>query len=73
MIKYLKVLIVGLIIINMVTYTNISMASNKTDLQNEKTNLNNSISQAKDDLEDIQKEKSDTLNEVESLMSKIAD
>ena len=27
----------------MVTYTNISMASNKTDLQNEKTNLNNSI------------------------------
>lgn len=73
MIKYLKVLIVGLIIINMVTYTNISIASNKTELQNEKSNLDNSISQAKDDLEDIQKEKSDTLNEVESLMSKIAD
>lgn len=47
MIKYLKVLIVGLIIINMGTYTNISMASNKTDLQNEKTNLNNQFHRLK--------------------------
>lgn len=71
--KILRILVIVIIIGNMLTYTNISLASNKTDLQNQKSNLNDSISQAKEDLEDIQQEKSETLNQVETLMGQISD
>lgn len=71
--KILKMLIFILIIEITLTYTNISMASNKKNLQNEKTDLNNSITQAQKDLENIEKEKSNTLNQVESLMGQISD
>ena len=73
MVKKLKILVIGMIIVITVAYTNMSIATSKTDLQNEKTNLNSSISQAQENLEDIKKEKSDTLNQVESLMGKISD
>lgn len=73
MVKKLKILVIGMIIAITVTYTDMSIATSKTDLQNEKTNLNSSISQAQENLEDIKKEKSDTLNQVESLMGKISD
>ena len=73
MVKKLKILVIGMIIAITVTYTNMSIATSKTDLQNEKTNLNSSISQAQENLEDIKKEKSDTLNQVDSLMGKISD
>ena len=66
MVKKLKILVIGMIIVITVAYTNMSIATSKTDLQNEKTNLNSSISQAQENLEDIKKEKSDTLNQVES-------
>jgi len=71
--KTFKGLIIGLIIVNLMTYTNISMASNKTDLQNEKSDLDNSIAEAKDNLNQIEKEKSETLNQVENLMGQISD
>lgn len=71
--KNLKVLIIIIIIANIITYTNISIASNKTDLQNQQSSLNESISQAQSDLKNIEKEKSETLNQVESLMGQISD
>lgn len=71
--KTFKGLIIGLIIVNLMTYTNISIASNKTDLQNEKSDLDNSIAEAKDNLNQIEKEKSETLNQVEKLMGQISD
>lgn len=69
----LKIQAMALIIILTLSYTNISIATNKQDLQNEKSNLTNAISEAKDDLEDIKEEKSETLSQVETLMSQIAD
>lgn len=72
--KILKILTSGLIIGVFLTYTtNSSIASNKTDLQDEKENLTNSISEAQEDLKEIEKEKSDTLSQVESLMGQISD
>lgn len=72
--KSLKILIIALIIIIMMTYTNISTAAtSKTDLQNQKSDLNESISQAQEDLEEIKQEKSETLNQVEKLMNQISD
>ena len=72
--KIVKIQIVILIIGILLTYTNISMATNtKTELQNEKSNLNNSISEAKEQLEDIKEEKSETLHQVENLMEQISD
>ena len=71
--KNLKVLIIILIIANIITYTNISVASNKTDLQNQQSDLDESISHAKDDLKNIEKEKSKTLSQVEDLMGQISD
>ena len=41
----------------MLTYTNISVATDKQKLQNQQSDLDSSISEAKDELEDIKKEK----------------
>lgn len=71
--KFVRILVIALIIELIITYTNISTASNKTDLQNEKSNLTNSISDAQEELENIEKEKSQTLNQVQNLMSQISD
>lgn len=71
--NFLRILTIALIIELTITYTNISTASNKTDLQKEKSNLTESISDAQEELENIEKEKSNTLNQVESLMSQISD
>lgn len=71
--KSFKILIVGLIIAIMGTYTNICMAVSKSDLQNQKSDLNSSISDAQEDLADIKEEKSETLNQVETLMGQISD
>ena len=46
--KSLKILAIGLIITIMMTYTNISMAVSKSDLQNQKSDLNSSISDAQE-------------------------
>lgn len=69
----IKVLLIGVIIIEIVTYNNIVVASNKSDLQNEQSNLDNSISEAKDELEQIEEEKSEALNTVESLTVEISE
>lgn len=70
--KYLKILVITLIIGIMLTYTNISVATDKQKLQNQQSNLDSSISEAKDELEDIKKEKSQTLSEVESLIEQVS-
>lgn len=71
--KTSKILIIGLIIAIMVTYTNISVATSKTDLQNQQSNLNSSISEAQENLNDIKEEKTETLSQVETLMEQISD
>ncbi len=73
--KFFKTLIIALIIIITVTYTNIVFAVSKSDinnLQKEQTEINNSITDAKDELEDVQKEKNDTLTQVNNLTSQIS-
>lgn len=70
--KYLKILVITLIIGIMLTYTNISVATDKQKLQNQQSDLDSSISEAKDELEDIKKEKSQTLSEVESLIEQVS-
>lgn len=70
--KYLKILVITLIIGIMLTYTNISVATDKQKLQNQQSNLDSSILEAKDELEDIKKEKSQTLSEVESLIEQVS-
>ena len=46
--KSLKILIIGLIIINLSTYTSSVFAVTESELKNEKNNISNSISQAQD-------------------------
>ena len=71
--KSFKILIIGLIIAIMMTYTNVSIATSKSDLQNQKSDLSTSISEAQEDSKDIKEEKSETLNQVETLMGQISD
>ncbi len=75
--KILNVLIITLIIIILTTYTNIVLAAvNKNDienLQNEQTNITNSINDIEGKIDEVQKEKTDTLTQVNDLTSQISD
>ena len=71
--KSLNILIIGLIITNLITYTGSVFAVTKQDLQNEKNNISSSISQAQDELQDIKEEKSETLTKVEELANQISE
>ena len=51
--KSLKILTMTLIIIIMSTYTCSVFATSKEELQNQKNDISNSISQAQDELQDI--------------------
>lgn len=71
--KLLKIVLAFMIIIISATYDYTSIGANKTDLQNEKQNLADSIKESQKELENIQEQKSETLKDVENLMDKISD
>lgn len=71
--KIAKIFIIGVIIAQMITYNSIVVATEKTELQNEKSDITNSISQAKDELEDIEGEKSEALTAAQKLTVQISD
>ncbi len=69
----LKSIIVFIIILIMVAYSNISMAANMNDLKNEKSNIQNKITSTEKKIEEISKEKEDTLSQVQKLITQISD
>ena len=71
--KITKILFIIVIIAQMVTYNSIVVATNKSDLQEEKSNINSSISEAKDELDELEEEKSEALNTVQKLTVQISD
>ena len=71
--KSLKSIIVFIIILIMVAYSNISMAANMSDLKNEKSNLQNKITSTEKKIDEIAKEKEDTLSQVQKLITQISD
>lgn len=66
--KILKKMIVILVVL-VITLNHITWAA--TNLNNEKSKINNQMNKAKESLEDVQNEKSDTLKEVDSLKEQI--
>ena len=71
--KLIRIFISAVIIIELITYNNIVMAANKEELQDEKADINNSISNAKDELEEIEGEKSEALKAAQQLTVQISD
>lgn len=70
--KLLEIFMIFIIIFTMVSYTNISEASEKKDLQNKASSIQDQINDAKDNLEDIEDEKSENLKQIRSLVSEIS-
>lgn len=71
--KFLRNLIVVIIICILVAYSNISIATNSLgSLQDEKQNVKDEISETQDELDKISDEKSETLKQVETLISQIS-
>ncbi len=71
--KIIKGLLIAVIIVEVMTYNNIVTAANKSELQNKKEDLNSTISETEDQIEEIQEKKSETLNTVEKLTVQISD
>ena len=71
--KLIRIFIIAVIIIELITYNNIVIAANKEELQDEKADINNSISNAKDELEEIEGEKSEALKAAQQLTVQISD
>ena len=72
--KFVKSLLVGMIILLICSYSNISMAAKSmSDLKKEKSKIKNEISDTKEKIEDIKEEKSDTLKQVEKLTTEISE
>lgn len=70
--KIIKLFLIGVIITQMITYNSIVIAANKSELQEEKSNLNASISNAKDELDELEEEKSEALDAVQKLTVQIS-
>lgn len=71
--KIVRIYIICVIIAQMITYNNIVVAADKTELQDEKSNITNSISEEKDKLDDIEEEKSEALTAAQKLTVQISD
>ena len=71
--KFLKSLIVFIIISILVAYSNISMAADMDDLKNEKNSVKNKITSTEKKIDEISKEKEDTLSQVQKLITQISD
>ena len=70
--KNIKSLIVSIIILMIVTYSTISVATSLNDLKDEQSSVKDEISDAKKELENITEEKSETLQAVEKLITQIS-
>lgn len=68
-IKILGVLLIGIII----AQTNITIAASKTELTNSASETDQKIKQAQEELEGIQGDKSEAMNQVETLIGQISD
>ena len=71
--KFLKSLIIFIIISILVAYSNISMAANMGDLKNEKSNVQNKITSTEKKIDEISQEKEDALSQVQKLITQISD
>ena len=71
--KVLKSFIVFIIILILVAYSNISMAANMNDLNNEKSKIQSQITSTEKEIDKISKEKEDTLSQVQKLITQISD
>ncbi len=71
--KFLKSLIIFIIISILVAYSNISMAANMGNLKNEKKEVQNKITSTEKKIEEISKEKEDALSQVQKLITQISD
>lgn len=71
--RLIKIFLIIVIIAQIITYNNIVIAANKQELQDEKSNINASISEAKDELDELEDEKSEALNAVQKLTVQISD
>ncbi|MBR0428335.1 MAG: peptidoglycan DD-metalloendopeptidase family protein [Clostridia bacterium] len=71
--KFLKSLIIFIIISILVAYSNISMAANMGDLKSEKSNVQNKITSTEKKIDEISKEKEDALSQVQKLITQISD
>lgn len=71
--KITKIFFISVIIAQMITYNSIVVAANKSELQEEKANINESISDAKDELDELEEEKSEALNAVQKLTVQISE
>lgn len=70
--KLLEIFMIFIIIFTMISYTNISNASEKSDLKNKASSIQDQINDAKDDLEDIASQKSENLKQIQSLVADIS-
>lgn len=71
--KILKNLLAIIIISIFVAYSNISVATNMSDLKNEKSNVKDNINATEKKLDKVSKEKEETLDKVEDLISQISE
>ena len=71
--KFLKSLIIFIIISILVAYSNISMAANMGDLKNEKSNVQNKITSTEKKIDEISQEKEDALSQVQKIITQISD
>ena len=71
--KFLKSLIIFIIISILVAYSNISMAANMGDLKNEKSNVQSKITSTEKKIDEVSKEKEDALSQVQKLITQISD
>lgn len=70
--KILEIFMIFIIFFTMISYTNISFASDLNDLTNEQSSVNSQINDAKKDLEEINTAKSENLKQIETLLEKIS-
>lgn len=69
----LKIFVVCIIISILVAYSNISIATNMSDLKDEKSNVKNNITATEKKLDKVSKEKEETLDQVETLINQISE
>lgn len=68
----MKKVIGFLMILILILQVNLSIAASKSELENEKKDINSEITNKKEEIQNIQEEKSGVLKEVEQLMNQIS-
>ena len=71
--KFLRNLIALAIILLLIAYSNISIATNMSDLKDEKNSIKEEITETEKKLDEISEKKEDTMEQVETLVNQISD